>query len=216
MIEKILDDNGKIYRQDNNEVNKKVSCNTTDLAMGLDIVNLDLLKIPGTYKQTEDRLTKIALDKNNWKQYADYMQSIVPENETDWMKWFAKNNPAEKPQILAYIANMIYQKEVATFTYGVSFRQLKLDIDHGNPVIICGDFTPYGHYVLCVGYKSGRDIEQIIVNDPAWWLYKSGNGSHKIYEYLAKNGTVLLNNPDRDKYDNNIKLNTFKIVIKND
>lgn len=87
----------------------------------------------------------------------------IPDDITsDWGK-----NYAQSPAGLAAVFNSIasnsgIQQRLQPVTNG-TLNQLRTELDYGNPAIVHGYFTGYGHVVVVLGYNS----EGYWVNDPA-------------------------------------------------
>lgn len=94
------------------------------------------------------------------------------------------------PTDLSYMANQ-YPGIKSTFTATGTFQDIIKSIDAGNPVVLHGYFTRFGHIIVIVGY----DNTGFIVHDPygEWhsWGYedKSGANLHYSYNLIARVGS---------------------------
>jgi hypothetical protein len=197
------------YIQTNNAKYPLLTCGFTSAVGGLSICGYDLSKIPGTEKQPEDKLTAIAMTESNWPEYSEYLQK-VRNVQIDFLQIFKNTTPPyEFPQLITYIINKIFGEYSTIFRYGWnSFEKIKQEIDRGNTVIICGNFTLSGHYVLVCGYE---DNSILIINDSYPPNYNSGDGYNKSYVQLTNR--TLLKNPDMRGKMEEIKIDSYQILI---
>jgi uncharacterized protein YvpB len=108
--------------------------------------------------------------------------------EDELYEYMTDNNLSRHdPYDLSYMANQ-YPGIKATFTPNGTFQDIIKSIDAGNPVILHGYFTRFGHIIVITGY----DDKGFIVNDPwgEWhdWGYedKSGADLHYSYNLIAR------------------------------
>lgn len=93
------------------------------------------------------------------------------------------------PEDLAKVVRDYGRKDY--FTSSATIEQLKKHLAGGNPAVIHGYFTTYGHIVCCVGYDEtrGRDgfKNGLIIHDPwgEWndWGYANTSGAFLNYSY---------------------------------
>lgn len=165
--------------QRDNKYNPSGSCNVTSIAM---CVCFHGIKGDGSEKQLEDQLYR-------------YCQ------ETGLSR--------HDPNDLAYMVNERFQGIVKdAFTNHGTFDDIRKAIDEGNPCVVHGYFTQFGHIIVIKGY----DDTGFIVNDP-WGEYHSdgydtsvsGEGLHYSYKLMAR-----VCSPESEKNPCNIWLHVIK------
>lgn len=147
------------FSQTDNRFNPNGSCNVTSIAMCLRFFGI---KGNGN-GQLEDQLYQ-------WMESSGYSR--------------------HSPHDLAYLVNKVYGVKVSpnivdTFKDNATVEEIKAHIDDGNPVVVHGYFTAFGHIVVIVGY----DENGFIVHDPygvaPYTDYRSGEGIHYDYDYIC-------------------------------
>lgn len=154
-----------------NEYRPSGTCNVTCLAMALEYLGAQP-KHPDA--QFEDELYALIMSQEGMAFYREFQSR--PENE------WARNSsigPYTVHAVLAWAASRYGVTD--RFTTQASRAQIVDRIQNGRPVIVNGDFTGYGHIVLCIGVTAGYDM---IVHDP-WgdWMrgYRKRNGKARVY-----------------------------------
>ena len=168
------------HTQRNNKFYPHSSCNTTSAIM--------MLKAAGTYfdfpagMQEEDYLTNILESKEAY----DVMRARYPWAIRDGYR------PAEVHMMLEWGITKLVGRQVTKFTTNISIRELLYKILQGQPSLITGKFTKYGHIVCLVGFEtlqrkeefiSVEDIKydqlkNIIIDDP-YGNYHTGYSDHR-------------------------------------
>lgn len=149
-----------------------IACGPTVAAMGFDISGCPMdVFTPG--EQPEDSILMVANNPKNLdklRQVRDIDYDMYP--------------PHEVPQIYNIIGQLIYDKEVCRFEWGLDFDIIKSNIKNQTVMMICGKFPAGGHYVLVVGFDDEK--RKIIYNDPYpdQWPDKNGYNREMDLEFL--------------------------------
>lgn len=146
--------------QRDNKYNPSGSCNVTSIAMCLAYLGI---KGDGSENQLEDQLYRYCEEKG-----------------------LSRHDPND----LAYMVNTKYKGLIKdTFTSQGTIDTIKKAIDAGNPCVLHGYFTRFGHIIVIKGYNATG----FIVNDP-WGEYyadgydtsASGEGLCYSYNLISK------------------------------
>lgn len=97
-----------------------------------------------------------------------YGTQVLPDTLYRWL--INKGLSRHSGYDLAYCFNQFTDQAVNRFTQSGSLESIRRNIDNGNPVIIHGYFTSFGHIIVVTGY----DKDGFIVNDPNGEWFSSG------------------------------------------
>jgi hypothetical protein len=154
------------YVQTNSEISKNDSCQSSAVAESLEILGFDLSKIPGNYKQADDRLFQyLRTDERCIEKYKlAHPGTKVPPNE--WL------------DIIVYGVNLLFLNS-CYYDENLTIKKIMTDINLKIPVnISCKYLNIPGHYITVVGI----DNNNFIIDDPYKnTLHNKSDGYHCIY-----------------------------------
>jgi len=168
------------HTQINNKQIPYASCNTTAAVMALKAAGMMFDYPEGV--QPEDHFTHFMQQPAAWDlmrkvyPYAE-QQGSIPQNFSPCMEWGI---------------NKIMGKTVDWFTRHATLRQMIWHLCNGRPMMMSGKFTPSGHFITLVGFKTLQSqvdllraedldmdlIEHVLVDDP-YGDYHTSYRSHK-------------------------------------
>ncbi len=93
---------------------------------------------------------------------------VTPDRLYRWM--VTRSLSRHSGYDLAYTFNQFAKKATDNFSTTSDLESIRVDIDNGNPSIIHGYFTIFGHIVVVTGY----DAEGFFVNDPYGEWFRTG------------------------------------------
>lgn len=154
------------YSQLDNELNPTGACNVTSLAMCLTYFNAPRRDRYKRFKQLEDELYAFMRDYG-----------------------LSRHDPIDLARVIRYYGCF------DDFQYDATISQVQKWLDKGNPVIIHGYFTDFGHIMPAVDY----DKTGLIVNDPYGEWFESGyrtdlSGERLHYSYGLIERTSMTDN----------------------
>lgn len=143
------------YSQLDNEQNPTGACNVTSVAMVLDYFGAKRNPRYGRFEQFEDELYSFMRDYG-----------------------LSRHQPYDLAKVVRYYGCFDH------FTEKADIEQVKKWLDSGNPVIIHGYFTAFGHIMPAIDY----DDTGLIVNDPYGEWFSDGyrtdlSGERLRYSY---------------------------------
>ena len=144
------------HSQRNNKYNPSGACNVTSIAMCLNYHGVD----PVPEKQLEDELYQYMIDNKK-------------SRHSGWhLAWAAENFPK-------HVGSDVVIKDV--FKENGTLDELKQAIAEGNPCVVHGFFTKFGHIVAISGY----DDKGVFIEDPwgEWhsWGYDNSPGTGQYH-----------------------------------
>lgn len=140
------------YRnQLDNEENPRGSCNVTSLAMAIEYLDPDAGDLVN--KQFEDHLYRL-MENNNLNRHS--------------------------PQDLARVVNDFYHPLIDDFTVFGNFERCRNHLASGNPCVVHGYFTSFGHIITLVGY----DDTGFLVHDPYGEWFPDGYDTTRSGAFL--------------------------------
>jgi hypothetical protein len=155
------------YIQTNSEISKLDSCQSSAVAESLEILHYDIDKIPGKFKQADDRLFWYL--RNNEKCLAKYKishpGSKVPPNE--WL------------DIIVYGVDLLFPN-ACYYDENLTIKKIITDISKKNtPVNLSCRFSKIsGHYITVVGMNNN----DLLIDDPYKdTLHQKADGYHCRY-----------------------------------
>ncbi|MEB3281013.1 MAG: C39 family peptidase [Lyngbya sp.] len=162
------------HTQHNNKYNPGGSCNVTCIAM--------ILKYYGVDSRTQDDI-----DRDVQLEDVLYLKTAQWDEENGF---FGGSQARHQPQFLMRLLREWGEKygrgalQNSHFKEFASEDDIKQHIASGNPVVIHGYFTHYGHIIVVKGYD--ETTQEWICNDPngKWLGYKGGYDTNASGENL--------------------------------